>query len=338
MNMRGSSSNRSSSRLLEPGVRVVLQLRALASLQLRYFCYLPGRNGAGADSFVARAYGERIPDGGGAHEFLTYLVDTDGAAALIVRDRSLSHNLVVKRSRSSAHESGDVVYFGVGGQDMRPRYDSRDGVRLLSAPSLGAVRDGVWLNPSHEGNLLFEGSHAGCVTARNEDQVCEFDGKMGAAFVPSTGAWHVFVRQNYRQSGGRYVAVLTSTSGISGPYGSMRALQIVGHVPGEVCVTRAHKAQLERHGTNHAAVHMLPHAHTTLRSPGPHPRAYDHLSPAQPLPTSILILLHSPGWPTDCAQGNLYFAAVDTNPVDETGESLLGLFPVNEGQPGCGNW
>ena len=109
------------------------------------------------------------------------------------------------------------------------------------------------------------GAHDGCVTARNDDGKCEFDGKLGAIF--HRGIWILYTRANLKRHGGRFVQVATSASGPGGPFGPLRLITIDGY--------------------------------------------------------------NASGW------ANIYFAAVDSNPLDS--DTIVGLFPVNEGTPGVGN-
>ena len=216
--------------------RTVLELAPHADLRLRYWSLVDDNGGVW---FSARAGFHALVGG-----FRTYLLReaVSGAAPLeapilFVNDSSVSHNLVVKRHGSRFHVFGgtdlseaSIAIFETAADNLirwNAQYgvvDARvpfvpDGVQHLVARSFASLRDGATLHPRHgPGVAVFRGSHAGCYTARRGDGICEFDGKLSAAFF--RGTWHVFVRQNLRRHGGRFVAVLKSTAGAAGPYQS----------------------------------------------------------------------------------------------------------------------
>lgn len=229
--------------------RIVLHLLGRG---LRYFCVLPRSQSSRNRStwFLSRMH---IPTRRIDLRHATVLVSTDGRPPVIVsRDSSFSHNAVMKLI--------GTAYHAFGGQDWRPRgpRDPRDGVRHYildggsEARSFDRILGGGWSRLPH-GNRsrVFDGSHAGCLERRSDKQGagCEFDGKIGAVHIVATGRWHVFVRQNHKTRGGRYVAV--STSGERGPFGPLRQIRVQGYPAGRGNI---YFAAVDRHPTDAEAM------------------------------------------------------------------------------------
>ena len=227
--------------------RVVLRHPMAGDAGLRYFSVLPRTRTRRPDEalwFIGRT-------GTGTHDYGSWLINTTGREPrLILHDISMSHNLVVRRFGNA--------YVGIGGQDFSFYWGSaKDGMRRViasgknEAESFAMIADGLWEHPSHDpGTRIFMGSHEGCITARRSNGICEFDGKVGAAFLSPTrpsdgdGTWHIFVRQNRKSAGGRWLAVLKSTAGVDGPYGPMRQLSVNDHPAGRGNV---YFAAIDRH-------------------------------------------------------------------------------------------
>ena len=207
-----------------------------------------------------------------------------GPIRTIIDDWSMGSNLVIKPEYGSTGSVQRWVAFG-GQEDVgRDSFDNaptqeqwlQDGIRWRAAPNLESVLHGQWLcgylacRHRPEG-LALPGNHPGCVAARHENGVCEYDGKNGA--IHFKGQWHLFTRTNTKEHGGRFVMHAASLTGDpAGPYTDYQLLRI---------------------------------------------DEYDVNSP-----------------------GNIYFAAVNHNPVDHG--MMLGMFPVNEGdesawEPGNGD-
>ena len=235
--------------------KLVLHLKPWQQqMGLRYFCVVrrpahgpdsgssSSSSSGGSDSlavwFLARV---GFPSGSTSvsGSYSTAILSTGGhGPTVIARDSSVSHNLVLKRVGSAYH--------AFGGQDWRPRTlrDQRDGIRHYAidggaeAKSFEALLSGAWGQLPHDNrSLLFDGTHGGCHDRRADDGVCEFDGKVGAVFMPPTdgsamGTWHLFLRQNHKARGGRYVAVTTSKRGARGPFGPLVQLKIEGYTAG----------------------------------------------------------------------------------------------------------
>ncbi|KAL1503805.1 hypothetical protein AB1Y20_012273 [Prymnesium parvum] len=229
-------------------------------LDMRYFNLLD------PPWLVARGQGARHPPPND-DTYDSWLLSPTSRPTRIVDDTSLSQSLWARKL--------DGRYFAIGGEDVSAEdwefrgagVEGRDGLRVLEAESLDAIRRGAWMTPAHTpATLAVRGNHAGCATARQATGYCMFDNKVSAARW--RGRWMLYARANLKKEGGRHVQVAASTADSPhGPYAPFELLRVEG---------------------------------------------YD---------------AHGPG--------NIYFIAVEANPVDAA--TLVGLLPINEGEEGKGN-
>ncbi|KAL1527141.1 hypothetical protein AB1Y20_015823 [Prymnesium parvum] len=194
--------------------KTLLDLSPWTHIGLRYFCLVPRQNSSML-WLIARG-GSATHDATEESQYATFLLSTAARRrnpAIIMRDPSISRNMVVKLGP-------DKRYHAFGGHDLRSNgvpEERRDGIYHLHADNFLQLQAEVWTNrPTNLALNIFNGQHAGCVTPRSNG-VCEFDGKVGAAWL--AGTWYVFVRANVKLNGGRYVYVTKSTDGPAGPYG-----------------------------------------------------------------------------------------------------------------------
>ena len=152
----------------------------------------------------------------------------------LIHDYSISQNVVIKQHAGR--------YYAFGGEDSSgnrppPQYelDDRDGIRVLEADSFEAMRQNTsWRRPVHasrsDRNVILPGNHPGCVTERNANGVCEYDGMVSAVFL--NGRWHIHTRSNLKEHGGRFMQVARSTSSdVYGPYEPFEQVSIAGYDP-----------------------------------------------------------------------------------------------------------
>lgn len=164
--------------------------------------------------------------------FATWLVSpANPTGHRIVDDWSVSHNLVIKSQGPQFHAFGGQ-YFPSSLDRHIPKSlrapdgvkDPRDGVHHLVARNFESIQQGCWLKPNHTRPGIMLGSHKGCVTARYDDGLCEFDGKLGVVFVKNT--WYIFIRANVKKNGGRFVQMTRSKTGAAGPYDPLQLIKI----------------------------------------------------------------------------------------------------------------
>ena len=199
---------------------------------LRYFAFV--------DSEHAVARGG---DGGARGEaFQTYLVHVahGGSVQRIVeRDYSISGNVFARKFGAKYylvgglaldHEDDRYCNGWAGCEDYFGDRDLRDGIRMYEAGSLASVRGGRWWRPDHDSadSLVIKGPHAGCVTMRHHNGVCEYDGKVSVVHL--RGRYHLFVRANLKVRGGRWMQVASSEADDPfGPYLPFQLLQMRGY-------------------------------------------------------------------------------------------------------------
>ena len=142
----------------------VLQLGSLGARTLRYFALVSDDRSSVLDErgawLIARAElpkKQTMPRTTMA-DFATVMLSlwprpgVGYAMATILRDYSQSHNLMVRHHQGQYYAIGGAATFPNRRElknDPRARNDLRDGVRLLRADSLAAVRRGQWLRANH---------------------------------------------------------------------------------------------------------------------------------------------------------------------------------------------
>lgn len=152
----------------------------------------------------------------------------------IVKDFSMSHNLVVKPFGSSFYAIGGQHGGKYWNQLPQSLTELRDGVRLLTSNGWDAIFSGAWEHPNHTDSngsnpMIISGLHPNCISERKWRNAgrCEYDGRL--SLVQHNGRWHVYARANLQFLGGRFTQVAVSSgSDIRGPYLPFRLIHVEG--------------------------------------------------------------------------------------------------------------
>ena len=209
---------------------------------LRYFSLLQTQNASRASRLDGVWFAGRMAIDLVAHStfyYCTYIVPAPVMASTqpkimheVIHDYSISQNAAIIQH--------DGRYYAFGGEELRDHYedgrvvlDDRDGIRVLEADTFEALQ-ASWSHPSHatrtDSNIILHGDHPNCRTARHSNGVCEFDGMVSAVFL--NGRWHVHVRANLKNHGGRFVQVARSlTSDLYGGFEPFQLISIHGYDP-----------------------------------------------------------------------------------------------------------
>jgi hypothetical protein len=121
-----------------------------------------------------------------------------------------------------------------GGEYWEHPTDDRDGIRHLTVGSLAELEGGALAGSAHgrateRGTVVLRGDTEGCVTERHSEGWCEFDGKVSVV-IRDDGETLLYVRQNHKYHGGRYVGVARAPEP-SGSFSRIDQIAIPGWDP-----------------------------------------------------------------------------------------------------------